>query len=167
MDVVFERRISPHFVKAKTQQRKKNELQDEARLKDKDLYRPNGKFKTFCLKKCWFWSMWVDYCPPPPPRHVYAHSSWRWVTLSTWLIRDQNVIIREASTSTNLSTRSVAIKVYNSLFLTEKKPYLFPRTYLELFWEHYTINVYTGCFRWNSKYFRRWKYGLFRVNKFI
>jgi len=26
---------------------------------------------------------------------------------------------------------------------------------------------YTGNFRRNSKYFRRWKYGLFRVNKFI
>ena len=26
---------------------------------------------------------------------------------------------------------------------------------------------YTGCFRRNSKYFRRWYYGLFRVNKFI
>ena len=27
--------------------------------------------------------------------------------------------------------------------------------------------IYTGCFRRNSKYFRRWYYGLFRVNKFI
>jgi len=26
---------------------------------------------------------------------------------------------------------------------------------------------YTGCFRRNSKCFRRWYYGLFRVNKFI
>ena len=29
------------------------------------------------------------------------------------------------------------------------------------------IILYTGCFRRNSKYFRRWQYGLFRVNKFI
>jgi hypothetical protein len=26
---------------------------------------------------------------------------------------------------------------------------------------------YTGFLRWNSKYFRRWQYGLFPVNKFI
>jgi hypothetical protein len=29
----------------------------------------------------------------------------------------------------------------------------------------YHKNIYTGCFRRNSKYFRR--YGLFRINKFI
>jgi len=29
------------------------------------------------------------------------------------------------------------------------------------------IVVSTGCFRRNSKYFRRWQYGLFQVNKFI
>ena len=28
-------------------------------------------------------------------------------------------------------------------------------------------HVHTGCFRRNSEYFRRWQYGLFRVNKFI
>jgi len=27
--------------------------------------------------------------------------------------------------------------------------------------------LYTGCFRRNSKYFRKWQYGLFWVNKFI
>jgi len=27
--------------------------------------------------------------------------------------------------------------------------------------------TYTGFFRRNSKYFRRWQYGLFRINKFI
>ena len=27
--------------------------------------------------------------------------------------------------------------------------------------------IYTECFRKNSKYFRRWQYGLSRVNKFI
>ena len=29
------------------------------------------------------------------------------------------------------------------------------------------FKLYTRCFRRNSKYFRRWQYGLFRVNKFI
>ena len=29
------------------------------------------------------------------------------------------------------------------------------------------VSLYTGCFRRKSKYFRRWYYGLFQVNKFI
>jgi len=29
------------------------------------------------------------------------------------------------------------------------------------------IYIYTGCFRRNSKYFRRWYYELFQVNTFI
>jgi hypothetical protein len=31
----------------------------------------------------------------------------------------------------------------------------------------FTDIAYTGCFMMNSKYFSRWQYGLFRVNKFI
>ena len=31
----------------------------------------------------------------------------------------------------------------------------------------HTHTSYTGCFRRNSKYFRRWYYGIFQVNKFI
>jgi hypothetical protein len=27
--------------------------------------------------------------------------------------------------------------------------------------------LYTGCFRWNSNYFRRWFYGLYRLSQFI
>ena len=32
---------------------------------------------------------------------------------------------------------------------------------------HNLVIIYTGCFRRNSKYFWKWQYGLFWVNKFI
>ena len=30
-----------------------------------------------------------------------------------------------------------------------------------------SLIIYTGCFRRNSNYFRRWQYGLLRVNMFV
>ena len=53
-----------------------------------------------------------------------------------------------------LNEKFMCLPRVSSIF---KKPFLKPldRT------------VYTGCFRRNSKYFRRWLYGLFRVNTFI
>jgi hypothetical protein len=89
-----------------------------------------------------FWSMRVEYCTPPP-RHVYAHSSWCWVMLSTWLIGDQDVIIRQVPTSKHFGTRLVAINFTSSaIHCLWKRSYLFPRTYLEFFYVHYTINIY-------------------------
>jgi hypothetical protein len=42
---------------------------------------------------------WIIAPPPLPLRQVYAHSSWCRVMLSTWLISDQDIIIREVPIS--------------------------------------------------------------------
>jgi len=84
--------------------------------------------------------------------------------------------VREARDFNNIETRAV-IKLFYPLqgkapkeihaILTVILVCFLPGRAKDLSAPLYILYIYTGCFRRNSKSFRRWYYGIFRVNMSI